>query len=70
MNPEAVSFVKDIRRSAMNLLARREHGFNELVLKLSQRFPKDRAVEQVDRLQKEGLQSDDRFVESFLNSRQ
>ena len=54
----------------MNLLARREHSFNELVSKLSLRYPKEQVIVQVDRLREEGLQSDDRFVESFINSRQ
>ena len=64
------SLAQGIRRSAMNLLARREHGFNELVNKLRLRYPKEQVVVQIDRLREEGLQSDHRFVESFINSRQ
>lgn len=63
------SLAQNIRRAAMNLLARREHGFNELVTKLGLRFPKEQIVQQIERLRDEGLQNDHRFVESFINSR-
>ena len=36
----------DIRRAAMDLLARREHGFDELIQKLSKRFRARTAVTQ------------------------
>lgn len=61
---------KDIRRAAMDLLARREHSFKELTDKLSRRFTdQDLIVEQVDLLKEENLQSDRRFAEMFVRSR-
>ncbi len=61
----------EIRRTAMNLLARREHAQLELVNKLRRRFSNSEAliVEQVEKLTREGLQSNERFVESFIRSR-
>lgn len=69
MNPEAESLAKDIRRSAMNLLARREHGFDELVRKLGRCFPSAEIIPQIECLRNEGLQDDGRFVESYINAR-
>ena len=61
---------KEIRRAAMNLLARREHSKKELVEKLSRRFDNfDFLNQQLDRLQVEGLQSDRRFAESYVRYR-
>jgi regulatory protein len=61
----------DIRRAAMNLLARREHGRTELVQKLMKRFDsvQDLIEEEVDKLQKDGLQSDSRLAEAFIRAR-
>lgn len=73
----------DIRRAAMDLLARREHAFQELVNKLSTKFlrysdygyaiEKESLVElisdQVFILKNENLQSDERYIESFINGR-
>ncbi|TDG12155.1 regulatory protein RecX [Seongchinamella unica] len=60
----------DIRISAMNLLARREHSRGELKQKLKKRFADDALIdEQLDRLSEENLQSDQRFAESFLRQR-
>lgn len=60
----------EIRRAAMDLLYRREHSFCELVTKLTRRFSDKQAVElQVQRLADENLQSDGRFVESWVNGR-
>ena len=54
----------------MDLLSRREHSFAELIEKLFRRFPdRDVLVEQLTLLNNENLQSDERFVESFINSR-
>ncbi|WP_240725113.1 regulatory protein RecX [Mangrovimicrobium sediminis] len=54
----------------MDLLARREHSRRELCDKLKRRFHDPALVEaQVDRLADEGLQSDQRFAESFLRQR-
>ena len=73
----------DIRRAAMDLLARREYAFHELVDKLSTKFLRysnyGYAVEKTSLLElifdqmlilrKENLQSDKRYVESFINGR-
>ncbi|MCP3908778.1 MAG: regulatory protein RecX [Oceanicoccus sp.] len=73
----------DIRRAAMNFLARREHAFQELVDKLSTKFLRyadygytfekdsllELIVEQIFALKNENLQSDERYVESFINGR-
>ena len=60
----------DVRRAAMDLLARREHGRKELKQKLSRRFKDSTVVEeQIARLTEEGLQSDERLAESFVRFR-
>ncbi|ARN76218.1 regulatory protein RecX [Oceanicoccus sagamiensis] len=73
----------DIRRAAMDLLARREHAFQELVNKLSTKFLRyadygysfdkeclmELIADQIFTLKNENLQSDERFVESFINGR-
>ena len=69
MSSKAESCAKDIRRSAMNLLTRREHGFDELVRKLSRYYSADEVIPQIERLRREGLQNDGRFVESYINAR-
>ena len=54
----------------MDFLARREYGRGELVKKLiAKGFDRDAAEEAVDGLSAEGLQSDARFAESFVQSR-
>lgn len=60
----------DIRRGAMDLLARREHTRRELKQKLKKRFDDEALIEQqLNRLVEERLQSDARFAESFLLQR-
>lgn len=60
----------DIRLSAMNLLARREHSCKELKQKLLKRYnAPDLVDEQLLQLAEENLQSDERFAESFLRQR-
>jgi len=61
----------DIRRAAMNLLARREHTQTELVQKVMRRYAnvKDLIVEEISRLAEEGLQSDARMAENFISAR-
>lgn len=70
----------DIRRAAMDLLARREHSRLELLNKLSTRLQKrfkviseatfyDAIQAQIDRLTEEGLQSDYRLAGSVIRSR-
>jgi len=59
-----------IRRSAMDLLARREHSYAELVRKLRQRGAATEMAEmELDRLQEQGLLSDERFCEAYVYSR-
>ena len=60
----------DVRLAAMNLLARREHSLKELHQKLRRRFADDDLVSgELARLVEEGLQSDQRFAESFARQR-
>ena len=59
-----------IRRSAMDLLARREHSYSELLGKLRQRgAPTEAAEIELDRLVEDGLLSDARFCEAYLYAR-
>lgn len=59
-----------IRRAAMNLLARREHGYVELARKLRQRGADADMLEiELQRLVEDGLQSEQRFLESYIRSR-
>lgn len=62
-----------LRRSAMNYLARREHSYHELKLKLEEKYPELNLNEQIlpalDRLREEHLQSDERFLESYIRFR-
>lgn len=59
-----------VRRAAMDLLARREHGRVELARKLRQRgAPQELIDAALDRLVEEGLLSESRYLESFIASR-
>ena len=59
-----------VRRTAMDLLARREHGRVELTRKLRQRGAcSDMIDAALDRLTEEGLLSESRYLESFINYR-
>ena len=62
-----------VRRAAMNLLARREQSFHELFTKLAQKHPElDKSqviLPALERLRDENLQSDERFVESYVRYR-
>lgn len=61
---------KQIRKAAMNLLARREHGFIELQRKLLKKYSQYDLVEQaLQRLADEDLLSDERFTESYVRYR-
>jgi len=56
-----------IRRAAMNLLARREYSQRELRARLGLRFDADELIAaELRKLSAEGLQSDERFTESFV----
>ena len=60
----------EARKKAMDFLARREYGQTELVVKLADKgFDREVAADAVAKLTKEGLQSDERFSESFVQSR-
>lgn len=60
----------EIRRAAMNLLARREHSLGELRQKLRRQFDDETMLEaQLQKLADERLQSDDRYAESFARLR-
>jgi regulatory protein len=69
MNSDELTPVQ-IRMAAMNLLAMREHSARELHIKLTKKFDrKDWVIDVVDRLQKDGLQSDRRYAEAYINMR-
>ena len=60
----------EVRKKAMDFLARREYGQTELTRKLADKgFDRDVAEQAVLQLANEGLQSDARFAESFVQSR-
>ena len=61
---------KEARKKAMDYLARREYGQDELVAKLAKAgFDAAVAADVVSVLRDDGLQSDQRFSESFVQSR-
>lgn len=58
------------RKKAMDYLARRDHGLAELKAKLAQAgFSRETAERAADQLAAEGLQSDTRYAESFVQAR-
>lgn len=60
----------DVRRAAMDLLARREYGRRELAGRLAGRGMPGELIEQIlDDLARENLQSDARFAEAFVSAR-
>ena len=60
----------DIRRAAMDLLARREHSLLELDNKLTRRFGANPLIySELERLRDERLQSDERFAEAYIYGR-
>jgi len=61
---------QEARKKAMDFLARREYGQTELIRKLADKgFDRDVAANAVAQLTEDGLQSDERFSESFVQSR-
>jgi regulatory protein len=61
---------KEARKKAMDYLARREYGQDELVQKLmTAGFETDVAADAVQVLADEGLQSDERYAGAFVRSR-
>ncbi len=70
MPPVVLDTPVAVRRSAMDLLARREHGRVELTRKLRQRGASPEMIDEaLDRLTEEGLLSEARYLESFINYR-
>ena len=58
------------RKKAMDYLARREHSREELCRKMREAgFDANVAIDVIEDLRKEGLQSDRRFVDAFVQSR-
>ena len=58
------------RKKAMDFLARREYGQTELIKKLANKgYDRSIAEQAVVKLSGEGLQSDQRFADSFIQSR-
>jgi len=67
---ERFSCPKEIRKKAMDFLARREYGQRELIRKLADKGYKYSIVEaEIQRLSDDGLQNDTRFAEAFVQSR-
>ena len=65
------SSISEVRKKAMDFLARREHGVRELEGKLRSRGYDDEMVAEVlEELQRDRLLSDERFVEAFVRQRQ
>ncbi len=67
---ERFSSPLEARKKAMDFLARREYGRNELIRKLADKGYVRNIVEQaVNQLTLDGLQCDERFAGSFVQSR-
>ena len=67
--PQTVNLA-DLRDAALRLLARREHSYKELSRKLKQRgWPEPELESVLSDLAEKGLQSDERFAETFIRSR-
>jgi regulatory protein len=59
-----------VRRAAMDLLARREHGRVELTRKLRSRGATEDLIEAaLDRLTEEGLLSESRYLDAFVGQK-
>ncbi len=62
--------IRSARNSAFDILARREHTRLELTRKLKAKDFTDSEIEEaLDILTQEGLQSDERYTESYVNMR-
>ena len=60
----------DLKNQALGLLARREHSRRELADKLRRKTDNPEQLETLlHQLQQQGLQSDERFAESFIRAR-
>lgn len=61
---------KAARRTALDLLARREHSRQEMLRKLQQRGASATICEAtLDQLEEDGLLSDERFCEAYIHAR-
>jgi regulatory protein len=61
---------RSARNAAMDYLARREHSVLELTQKLSLKLYDDNAIgDAIESLQRDGLQSNERFSEHYVRSR-
>ena len=61
---------RSVRNTALDILARREHTRLELSRKLKAKEFSEQEIEaQIDTLVEEGLQSDERYAESYVNMR-
>ena len=70
LRPEEARDVTRIRKSAMDFLARREHGRQELTVKLTARgYAAGPVAEALADLVADTLLSDARFAEAFVHSR-
>ncbi len=59
-----------IRMAAMNYLSMREHSAKELHTKLAKKFDQtDWVVASIEKLKRDGLQSDERFTDAFVAMR-
>lgn len=59
-----------IRMAAMNLLAMREYSARELAVKLNKKFDRADSINvELEKLKKNGLQSDERFAQAYVNMR-
>lgn len=68
--PDAEPDPSTLRRRALDLLARREHGRRELAQKLQARgFDADQVHLVIGELEAEGLVSEARYAESYVRSR-
>jgi regulatory protein len=68
--PIELDTLSAVRLAAMDLLARREHGRQELVRKLRKRgAPEELINTALDRLAEEGLLSETRYLSSYIASR-
>lgn len=68
--PDVLDNLVAVRRVAMDLLARREHGRVELTRKLRQRgAPVELIDSALERLAQEGLLSEARYLQSFVGYR-
>lgn len=64
---EADDRLKDIRRAAMNLLARREHSETEICRKLLKKgFIEEEIRQVIDSLAQQKLLSNHRFIENYI----